>query len=56
MQKQKMLCVNAVRRWSMPDISQPVPMSFILETIAAIFAVVAIGIWGVKKGKSDAKK
>jgi len=37
----------------MPNISQPVPMSFILETVAAIFVVVAIGIAGVKiaKGK-----
>jgi hypothetical protein len=35
----------------MPDISQPVPMSFIIETIGAIFLVVAIGIYGVKKGK-----
>lgn len=40
----------------MPEISQPVPMGFIVETIALIFAVVALGIWGVKKGKSDAKR
>ena len=35
----------------MPDISQPVPMSFIIETIVVIFAIVALGIVGVKKDK-----
>jgi hypothetical protein len=35
----------------MPYISQPVPMSFIIETIAVIFAIVALGIVGVKIGK-----
>ena len=43
--------VSAARRLSMPDISQPVPMSFIIETIAAILLVVAIGIAGVKSAK-----
>ncbi len=37
--------------WLMPDISQPVPFSFIVETIGAIFAVVAIGIVAVNKRK-----
>ncbi len=40
----------------MPDISQPVPLSFIIETIGAIFALVAIGILGVKRAKKNAKK
>jgi multisubunit Na+/H+ antiporter MnhC subunit len=35
----------------MPDISQPVPASFIIETIVVIFAIVALGIFGVKKAK-----
>ena len=39
----------------MMDVSQPVPMSFIFETIALIFGVVALGIWGVQKGKKNAK-
>ena len=56
MQKQKTLFVNAVRRLSMPDISQPVPSNFIVETIAAILFIVAIGIAGVKKGKHHDKR
>jgi len=35
----------------MPDVTQPVPMSFIIETIFMIFALVGLGIYGVKKGK-----
>lgn len=33
----------------MPDLSQPVPLSFIFETIGAILALVAVGIWLVKR-------
>jgi len=33
------------------DITQPVPMSFIFETIGVIFALIALGIYGVRKGK-----
>jgi hypothetical protein len=36
----------------MPDITQPVPFYFIVETIGMIFALVALGIYGVKKGRS----
>jgi flagellar biogenesis protein FliO len=35
----------------MPDVTQPVPFYFIIETIGFIFALVAIGIYGVKRGK-----
>ncbi len=35
----------------MPDLSQPVPLSFIFETIAVILIVTAIGIILVKKRK-----
>ena len=48
--------MSVARKSSMPDISQPVPMSFIIETIAAIFAIVGIGILGVKMGKRNGKE
>ncbi len=35
----------------MPDFAQPVPFSFIVETIVAIFVVIGIGIFFVKKFK-----
>lgn len=35
----------------MPDFSQPVESSFIVASIAAIFAIVAVGIILVKKKK-----
>ena len=41
----------------MPDLSQPVPMSFIVGTILLIFAMVGLGIAVVmraKKVKEDA--
>lgn len=41
----------------MPDLSQPVPVSFIIGTILLIFAIVALGIIVVmraKKAKEDA--
>jgi flagellar biogenesis protein FliO len=34
-----------------PDFSQPVEMSFVIATIAAIFALVGVGILLVKKFK-----
>lgn len=37
----------------MPDMSQPVEMSFIFSTIGVIFAIVAIGIALVKLGKKS---
>ncbi len=48
-----MHCAHAAKRYCMPDISQPVPFGFILTTIGVIFAIVALGIYGVKKGKRD---
>ncbi len=35
----------------MVDVSQPVPMSFVIETIGAIFVVIALGIMMVKQAK-----
>ncbi len=35
----------------MPDFSQPVEMTFIVQTIAAIFVIIGIGIAIVKAGK-----
>ena len=37
----------------MPDLSQSAPMSFIIETILVIFAVVGIGIVAVKRAKKS---
>lgn len=37
----------------MPDISQPVELSFIAYTIVAIFAMVAVGILAVKIGRKS---
>ncbi len=35
----------------MPDLAQPVPLSFVFETIAAIFVVIGIGIAAVLRAK-----
>jgi hypothetical protein len=35
----------------MPDLAQPVPMSFIIETVGVIFIIIGIGIALVKQGK-----
>jgi bacteriorhodopsin len=35
----------------MIDVSQPVPMSFVFETVGVIFAVIALGIMMVKQAK-----
>ncbi len=37
----------------MPNFSQPVEMSFIIETIGAIFVLVGVGIVAVKKFKKE---
>jgi hypothetical protein len=38
----------------MPDLSQPVEFSFIIETIVIIFIGIGIGVFVVKKGvKND---
>jgi flagellar biogenesis protein FliO len=36
-----------------PNFSEPVPFVFILESIGAIFALIAVGIVLVKKFKKD---
>jgi hypothetical protein len=36
----------------MPDLTQPVTLSFIFETIGVILLITAIGIFLVKRGKS----
>jgi len=33
----------------MPDISQPIELSFVFGTVAVIFVVIGIGIYFVKK-------
>jgi hypothetical protein len=35
----------------MIDMTQPVPMSFVAETVGVIFAVIALGIFMVKQAK-----
>ncbi|HLD24025.1 MAG TPA: hypothetical protein VJA83_08770 [Sulfuricurvum sp.] len=35
----------------MIDLTQPVPMSFIIETVGVIFIVIALGIAMVKQAK-----
>ena len=35
----------------MIDATQPVPMSFIIETVGVIFAVIGLGIYMVRKAK-----
>ncbi len=35
----------------MIDVTQPVPMVFIFETVGVIFAVIGAGIYMVKKAK-----
>jgi flagellar biogenesis protein FliO len=37
----------------MPDFNQPVTMTFIIGSIAMIFVLVGIGIFGVKKFKKE---
>lgn len=37
----------------MPDMAQPVEMSFILSTIGVVFALIAVGIALVKVGKKS---
>jgi predicted permease len=37
----------------MPDFSEPVPMSFIIETIGVIFIIIGIGVALVKQGKKS---
>ena len=56
MHHKRRLSVSDAKRYSMPDISQPVPMSFVIETIAAILFLVAVGIVGVKMGKRKHEK
>jgi len=34
-----------------PDLASPVPLSFIIETVAVIFAVIAVGILAVRRAK-----
>lgn len=36
----------------MIDLTQPVPMSFVIETVGIIFAVIALGIVMVKQAKN----
>lgn len=36
----------------MIDMTQPVPMVFIIETVGVIFTVIAIGIFMVKQAKN----
>ncbi len=33
----------------MPDISQPIELSFVFSTVALIFVIIGIGIYFVKK-------
>ncbi|MFA5214949.1 hypothetical protein [Sulfuricurvum sp.] len=40
----------------MIDVTQPVPMSFIIETVGIIFAVIAIGIVMVKQAKRQKER
>jgi hypothetical protein len=40
----------------MPDVSQPVPLSFIFQTIGAIFVVVGIGIMIVRRVKKRSEQ
>jgi len=35
----------------MPNMAEPVSLSFIFSTIGVIFAVIAVGIFAVQKGK-----
>lgn len=56
MPKQKMACVSDVRVCSMPDLSQPVPMSFVVETLVVIFAVIGLGIAAVMRAKKVKEK
>jgi hypothetical protein len=37
----------------MLDFTQPVPMSFVIESIAAIFFMIGVGIFAVKKFKKE---
>jgi len=35
----------------MPDVTQPVPMAFIVETIVVIFVIIGLGIVAVRRAK-----
>ncbi|MEA3373924.1 MAG: hypothetical protein U9Q62_09560 [Campylobacterota bacterium] len=35
----------------MPDLAEPVPMSFIIETVAVIFVIIGAGIAAVLRAK-----
>ncbi len=40
----------------MIDVTQPVPMSFVIETVGIIFAVIALGIVMVKQAKRQKER
>lgn len=40
----------------MPDLAQPVPTAFIIETVLVIFAVIAVGILAVRRAKKAKDK
>ncbi len=40
----------------MMNIAEPVPMSFIVETVAVIFAIIGIGILMVKNAKRQKER
>jgi len=37
----------------MPDFHEPVTIAFVIKSIIIIFAIIAIGIFGVKKFKKE---
>jgi multisubunit Na+/H+ antiporter MnhC subunit len=39
-----------------PNIAEPVSFGFVLTSIAVIFAIIALGVIGVKKGKKSKEK
>ena len=42
-----------MRRCWVPDLSQSVPMSFVVETVLVIFAVIGVGIAAVIRAKKE---
>lgn len=40
----------------MIDVTQPVPISFVIETVGVIFAVIALGIVMVKQAKRQKER
>jgi multisubunit Na+/H+ antiporter MnhC subunit len=40
----------------MIDVTQPVPMSFVIKTVGIIFAVIALGIVMVKQAKRQKER